>query len=115
MTQLLLRFLIGGAVVSSFALLGDVVRPKSFAGIFGGAPSVALATLALTIHAKGAEYTATEARSMVIGAVAFVIYAWVACRWMLKGQASVAMVTVAGLGLWLAMALAGWLLMRVWA
>lgn len=51
-------------------LLGDIVRPKSFAGIFGGAPSVALATLALTTHAKGAEYTATEARSMVIGAAA---------------------------------------------
>jgi hypothetical protein len=40
------RFLIGGFVVSAFALLGDLLRPKSFAGLFGAAPSVALATLA---------------------------------------------------------------------
>ena len=45
--QLLYRFLIGGAVVMLFAAIGDVLRPKSFAGIFGAAPSISLATLAL--------------------------------------------------------------------
>jgi hypothetical protein len=46
MTEYVVRFLVGGAVVSAFAMLGDVLRPKSFAGLFGAAPSVALATLA---------------------------------------------------------------------
>jgi hypothetical protein len=32
-----LRFFIGGFVVSFFALLGDVLHPKSFAGLFGAA------------------------------------------------------------------------------
>ncbi len=41
------RFLVGGIVVSAFAVLGDVLRPKSFAGLFGAAPSLALATLSL--------------------------------------------------------------------
>jgi hypothetical protein len=41
--QILIRFLIGGAVVSVFALIGDVLKPKSFAGLFGAAPSVAVA------------------------------------------------------------------------
>lgn len=41
--ELLWRFLIGGTVVSIFALLADVVRPKRLAGLFGAAPSVALA------------------------------------------------------------------------
>jgi hypothetical protein len=45
MIQILIRFLVGGAVVSVFALIGDVLKPKSFAGLFGAAPSVALATL----------------------------------------------------------------------
>ena len=49
MSEILLRFLIGGAVVSAFALLGDLFKPKSFAGLFGAAPSVALATLGLTV------------------------------------------------------------------
>jgi hypothetical protein len=29
-------------MVTAFAILGDVLRPKSFAGLFGAAPSVAL-------------------------------------------------------------------------
>jgi hypothetical protein len=51
--DLILRFVIGGIVVSAFAALGDVLKPKSFAGLFGAAPSIALATLGLTIAANG--------------------------------------------------------------
>lgn len=75
MTDLILRFLIGGAVVSLFAMLGDVLRPKSFAGLFSAAPSVALATLGLTIHKEGRTYAALEAKTMLLGAAAFLIYA----------------------------------------
>ena len=49
MSAFIVRFLIGGIVVSLFATLGDVLRPKSFAGLFGAAPSIALATIGLTI------------------------------------------------------------------
>ena len=84
MTQILIRFLIGGAVVSGFALLGDLLKPKSFAGLFGAAPSVALATLALTVMKDGSTYAAVEARSMVSGALAFLIYAWVASWTMMR-------------------------------
>jgi hypothetical protein len=38
-------FLAGGVAVAAFAALGDTLRPKSFAGLFGAAPSIALATL----------------------------------------------------------------------
>jgi len=37
-----LRFLAGGIAASAFAALGDTLRPKSFAGLFGAAPSIAL-------------------------------------------------------------------------
>ena len=46
MSQILIRFIIGGMIVSAFAIIGDVLKPKTFAGLFGAAPSVALATLA---------------------------------------------------------------------
>lgn len=59
--QLVIRFLVGGAVVSGFAALGDVLKPKSFAGLFGAAPSVALATLGLTIEANGKNFAAEDA------------------------------------------------------
>lgn len=51
--ELVWRFLLGGVLVSLFALTGDVVRPKRFAGLFGGAPSVALASLALAAAKSG--------------------------------------------------------------
>src|SRR5437660_12536195 len=73
--ELLLRFVIGGAVVSAFAVLGDLFKPKSFAGLFGAAPSVALATVALTVSTEGPEYVAIEARSMLLGAIALFVYA----------------------------------------
>lgn len=73
--QLALRFLVGGAVVSFFAVLGEVFRPKSFAGLFGAAPSIALATLGITIARDGAPYASEECRSMILGAVAFLCYA----------------------------------------
>src|SRR5690348_6699491 len=82
MTDLLLRFLFGGIIVSVFAILGDIFRPKSFAGLFGAAPSIALSTLGLTIAHSGHLYAATEARSMMAGAAAFFLYAS-ATSWLL--------------------------------
>ena len=77
--DLVVRFLVGGALVSLFALIGDVLKPKGFAGLFGAAPSVALASLGLTIAAQGRLYAAIEARSMILGAVAFLMYALGVC------------------------------------
>jgi hypothetical protein len=70
LTDILIRFLIGGMVVSAFATLGGLFKPTSFAGLFGAAPSVALATLALTISKDGKVYAGTECRSMLAGAAA---------------------------------------------
>jgi hypothetical protein len=75
MTEIVARFIIGGIVVSCFALLGEIFRPKSFAGLFGAAPSIALATFGLTIVKHGQVYAAIEARSMIFGAIAFLVYA----------------------------------------
>ena len=51
--ELAIRFVLGGVIVSAFAVIGDMLHPKSFAGIFGAAPSVALASLGLTFLTKG--------------------------------------------------------------
>jgi uncharacterized membrane protein (GlpM family) len=106
--ELLLRFLIGGTLVSAFALLSDLFRPKSFAGLFGAAPSIALATLGLAIATQGREYAAIEARSMIAGAVAFFLYAccvsWLMMRHKVKGvvasSAAIIVWGAAAFGLW---------------
>lgn len=108
MIEILIRFLVGGAAVSVFALVGDLLKPKSFAGLFGAAPSVALATLGLTIATEGAPYAAIEARSMIVGAVAFFIYAslvsWILMRYPFKALS----VTLAAMPLWFGVAFGLW-------
>ena len=101
----MLRVIIGGTVVSTFALLGDVLKPKSFAGLFGAAPSVALATLALTVHKQGAAYASIEGRSMILGAAAFFLYASLASWAMLRRKWPALPVALAALVIWLGSAL----------
>jgi hypothetical protein len=108
MTDLLLRFLFGGIIISAFAALGDIFRPKSFAGLFGAAPSIALATLGLTIAHQGPLYAATEARSMILGAVAFFVYASAASFLLMRYRPPALTVTFALLPLWLGISLGLW-------
>jgi hypothetical protein len=103
-----LRFVVGGIVVSAFAVIGDLLKPKSFAGLFGAAPSVALATIALTVHKNGPAYASTEAHSMILGAVAFLVYASIACYLMLRRKLPALPVTGAALLLWVGAALGLW-------
>ena len=110
MKELLVRFVIGGILVSCFAMLGDVFRPKSFAGLFGAAPSVALATLGLTIAANGKVYAAIEARSMIAGAAAFLIYSSIASWILMRFRPPAVVVTLALLPLWLTSAFGIWLI-----
>lgn len=108
MANLAIRFLIGGVVVSLFAVLGDVLRPKSFAGLFGAAPSIALATMGMTIHHRGAAYVAIEARSMVFGAVAFLVYAALVSWVLRRYRPRVLLATLALMPVWFAVALGLW-------
>jgi hypothetical protein len=108
MGELVARFFVGGALVALFAVMGEAFTPKSFAGLFAAAPSVALATMLLTLHKEGAAFVAVEARSMIVGALAFTAYAsaisWVLHRRRLRPTA----VAIAALAVWGGIAAAGW-------
>ena len=102
--QLLGRFLLGGTLVSAFALVADVVRPGRFAGLFAAAPSVAIATLALTASASGADVAAIEARSMMVSSGAFLVYALVVERVLAGARWPATSTTLAAVGVWLLVA-----------
>lgn len=109
MKDILFRVIIGGTVVSVFALLGELLKPKSFAGLFGAAPSVSLATLALTFSKEGKAYASLEARSMLLGAIAFILYATVVSRVMIHRRMEVLTATSTfGIALWGACAFGLW-------
>jgi hypothetical protein len=106
--EILLRVIVGGLIVSAFAFLGDLLKPKSFAGLFGAAPSVALATLALTVMKDGKAYASLEARSMVFGALAFIVYACVLSRVLIRRQWPALTSASAALVLWFGCAFGLW-------
>ena len=99
-----LRFLAGGVAVSAFATLADSLRPKSFAGLFGAAPSIALATLLITLSQMGAPFAAVEGRSMIVGAFALAAYSWVVCVLLKKFLLSSRTATMATLIVWFVVA-----------
>jgi len=106
--DILLRIVIGGVAVSAFAMLGELLKPKSFAGLFGAAPAVSLATLVLTVMKEGKAYASLEARSMVLGAIAFVVYAAIISRLMIRRRMQILSATTLGLRIWFACAFGLW-------
>ena len=100
MSDVIVRFFIGGLVVSAFSVLSDLFKPKTFAGLFGAAPSIALATLGLTVLKQGKQYAATEAHSMVLGAMALLVYAATLSYLLLRFRFSALPLALTGLLFW---------------
>ena len=108
MGDIAVRFVLGGLIVVAFAMIGEVLRPKSFAGIFAAAPSVALATLGLTVAAHGGAYAALEGRSMMIGVVALLVYSALLARPLLSDLRHPLLLACGVLVSWFVVALGGW-------
>jgi len=66
------RAVVGGTFVVAFSLIAAVVTPKAFSGLFAAAPSVALASLSITIVSKGVRSAHADAAGMVPGAIGMV-------------------------------------------
>jgi hypothetical protein len=106
--EIVLRLLIGGLVVSSFAILADLIKPNRFSGLFAAAPSVALATLVLAAKTNGKTYAAIEARSMVAGAIAFMTYSYCVCQIIFRYKLAAVRATLLLIPLWLAVSFGIW-------
>lgn len=87
--------------MSGFAAMGDVLRPRSFAGLFAAAPSVALGTLAIAISTKSGLYAALEGRSMILGAVAMWCYSITVRELMRRRELSAVTATLVSMPVWL--------------
>jgi hypothetical protein len=71
----LVKAVAGGTFVLLFSLLGEVLQPKRFAGLFSAAPSIAIASLIVTVIAKGDYDASQSALGMIFGAAGFVVFA----------------------------------------
>lgn len=74
----IVKTVLGGVLVVAFAVLAQTLQPKRFAGVFAAAPSVALASLTVTVLAKGPSDARAACAGMIAGAVGFVVYCLIA-------------------------------------
>lgn len=72
---LLVKALAGGSLVVAFSLLSESLQPKRFAGLFGAAPAVAIAGLAVTLVSNGVFDARRDTLGMVAGSAGMVAYA----------------------------------------
>jgi uncharacterized membrane protein (GlpM family) len=98
----------GGLFVVVFALIGEVLEPKRFAGLFSTAPSVALGSLSVVLVTKGATDGHENALGMIVGAIALIVFC-VVTRGLVERYDALKG-TVLSSAVWLAVAAAGWAL-----
>lgn len=82
----------------AFALLCEGLSPKRFAGLFGAAPAVALASLTIVVVDQGAAEAHRDAIGMIAGAAGMIAYALAVVRLLHRMRA--AMAAVVALGAW---------------
>lgn len=104
----LVKAVAGGALVLLFSLLGGALRPKWFAGLFSAAPSIAIASLTVTVIGKGDYDAGQSALGMMFGAAGFVVFALLAVP-LLRRMRAAAASALACLA-WAVVAIGGYLL-----
>ncbi|TXK33943.1 DUF3147 family protein [Nonomuraea sp. C10] len=103
------RGLLGGLLVMVFAVIGEMMTPKRFAGIFAAAPAVAIAGMTVTVLHEGHGPLAESALGMIAGSVALVAYCVAAVP--LVGRLGAFAGSLAALAVWGTVAGAGWALL----
>jgi hypothetical protein len=68
----------GGVGVVVFALIAETLKPKDFAGIFSAAPSIALASLVVTVIVIGSAAAARATDGMVAGGLGMLVFCAIA-------------------------------------
>ena len=101
---LAIKAIAGGSLVVVFALLSESLSPKRFAGLFSAAPSVALASLTVTLLDKGSHDARESAVGMLAGSAGMIAYA--ACAIPLLRRFNSGPAAVMALGGWLVVAAA---------
>ncbi|MCW2878089.1 MAG: hypothetical protein JWQ95_2189 [Sphaerisporangium sp.] len=108
MWAIVLRALFGGLLVTAFAVIGGIVSPKRFAGLFAAAPAVALAGMAVLYLSSGSMEVSDAAYGMIVGSVALVACCAVSVD--LVPRLGAVKGSVVALIVWVAIAGVGWLL-----
>ena len=103
---LAIKALAGGTLVAVFAAIGELLRPRGLAGIFAAAPSVALASLAVTLIVTGSGSASNQLMAMIAGAAALGVYCLLAIESVKRFGSRWGSLTA--MSVWLAVAIGLW-------
>lgn len=78
--QLAIKAFASGVLVVVFSLIAEVLKPKSFCGLFGAAPSIAIVSLIILEISKGGHAAREQSFAMMFGAIALAVYCVSATR-----------------------------------
>lgn len=112
MNDLVLRFALGGVAVSLFSALAELFQPKTFSGILGAAPAVALVSLGLTFAQRGESVVRDHARGMICGGIGFLAYALACVFTTAHSRLPVWLGAAVCWGVWFLVAAAAWVVVR---
>lgn len=104
----IVQALAGGTLVVAFALVGQAVEPKRFAGLFSAAPSIAIAGLVVTVVASGDGQASKASLGMMLGAAGFVAFSSLVRPLLVRMGAAAS--SAVGCCAWVAVAVGGYLL-----
>jgi uncharacterized membrane protein (GlpM family) len=90
---LLIKAVAGGGLVLLFALICQGLSPKRFSGLFSAAPAVAVAGLIVVLLDQGATSARANARGMIAGAAAMILYTLVVVPSLRRHRAMTASLT----------------------
>lgn len=106
------RFALGGSVVTSFAALAEIFKPKTFSGTFAAAPAVAIVSLAFAFDDHGSDEVGRLTQAMLCGGFALLVYGCL-CVWTTQRRAlPVWAGALFNWAAWFAIAFAAWCVLR---
>lgn len=72
--ELIGESLLGGILVVFFSIVGETLKPRSFSGLFGSAPSIALGGLIISVITHNIIFVKQQLVGMVFGSFAMIAY-----------------------------------------
>ena len=113
MKQYLIRFVVGGLMVSAFRSRRGCSSSEKLCWTFWRGTLHAIATLLIALLKQGPSYIAIEGRSMILGGAALAAYSFVSCQLLKRCQFSGLISTLLSTVVWFASAVGRyWLLLK---
>ncbi len=72
--ELIGESMLGGILVVVFSIIGEIIKPRTFSGLFGSAPSIALGGLIISAVTQNISFLKQQLIGMIFGSFGMIVY-----------------------------------------